>query len=242
METDSLSLNKKLSQKKIILGSFPTWTLTTPDKTKGETEEEKSAERRKNGDLPFYYGSSTNVFWNWYSAFVDDLVHPTDLIAIKNSLEKNKIGITNVITSAKRKEKSSFDYDLYDRTYNFNFFIYPRVEENLRILCTSKAVLNEMLFAKGFFEKHPSISKDIDETSNLRKCIINGINETHGEMNQPICQALKVNGGGTIECVSIPSPGSPFRGLQYFGKPKEMQSKLFLRSYLKNVFSWFISS
>ncbi len=242
METDSLSLNKKLSQKRIILGSFPTWTLTTADKSKGESGEGKLIERRKNGDLQFYYGSSKNVFWNWYSAFVDNSVQPSDLIAIKRSLEKNEIGITNIITSAKRKGKSSFDYDLSDRTYNFNFFKYPGINENLRILCTSKAVLNEMLLTNGFFEEHPSINKEAEGTAMLKNIILSGIDYTNEKINQPICQQLKLNSGGTIECVSIPSPGSPFRGLQYFGKPKEIDSKLFLRDYLRNVFTWLIGS
>lgn len=192
--------------------------------------------------MAFYYGSSKNVFWRWYSLFVDNSVQPTDLRAIEYSLKSKQIGITNIITSTKRRGKSSFDYDLYDRVYNLQFFQYPKVKDRLRILCTSKTVLNEMLLSKGFFDKHSSIRRNHERTLLLRNQITSGIEVIEENINQPICQSLDVKGAGLIECVSIPSPGSPFRGLQFFGKPKQMNSKTFLRDYLTNAFSWFNGS
>lgn len=238
MEIDPFH-NNHLSQNRIILGSFPTWSLTTTDTEKEESEKEKQIIRAKNGDLPYYYGSASNKFWSWYSIFFDNSVQPNDLLAIQKSLKSNKIGITNIIISAKRKDRSSFDYDLSKRVYNYRFFDYPKEGNILKVLCTSKTVLNEMLLSHKFFSTHTRLSICENATNLLKETLFSSEFIDLERLNQPLCHSINVEEGGKIECVSIPSPGSPFRGLNHFGKLKEMQSKEFIRKYLTNVFSWF---
>lgn len=238
MEFDPFSKNKKLKESKIILGSFPTWSITEEEEYYEKIDYLKKAERRRSGDLKFYYGTSTNVFWKWYSAFVDPNVQPTDIRAIQNSLEQRDIGITNIILKASRKGRSSFDYDLQERTYNDNFFNLPLKKECIKILCTSKAVLNEMLIPQ--LEKSSLkclINQDMDNA--LHELIYSSINAN--SIKNPICAEISLPGEGSIECVALPSPGSPFRGLEYFGKMETQKSKEFLRQYLKSTFSWFLS-
>lgn len=238
-ELDLASINKRLEQDKIILGSFPTWSLTKSDPIDENIEALKTRARAKNGDLDFYYGSAKNVFWSWYSAFCDPHVQPTDLIAIKESLKRNSIGITNIIARASRKGTSSFDYDLFDREYNHRFLKHPFSSFRMKILCTSKAVLNEMLLRKEFFEYYTSLEVQTQLSHELSERIYTHIDINPDGISQPTCQVLTNSRTQRIECVAIPSPGSPFRGLQYFGKPKEMSSKRFLGLYLRNVFDWF---
>ena len=82
-----------IKESKIILGSFPTWSITNPD------SDQKNSERKKNGDLPFYYGSSANRFWLWYQKYVDPQVSKENVESIQKSLEKRSIGITDMIIS-----------------------------------------------------------------------------------------------------------------------------------------------
>ncbi len=239
METDPLSIDRLVLDKKIILGSFPTWSITTPDPEKAESEKDKRYVRKTNGDLKFYYGSSKNVFWSWYSVFVDNSVQPADLNAIKHSLERNGIGITNIIVRASRKDRSSFDYDLTNREYNYGFFKYPKPDETLKILCTSKTVMNEMLLKSAFWKLYPELEVDPSLSAALQAEIYNGLHHKHEAITQSVCVVLKGQSGERIECASIPSPGSPYRGLSFFGKTKTMGSNEFLRQFLGNVFSWF---
>ena len=115
-----LDLSKlPLSESKIILGSFPTWTLTEPDPERIDGTYEKELERKRNGDMPFFYGSSSNRFWSWYKIHVDENILLESIISIQNSLKKNRIGITDMIISCERKNKSALDKHLINRTYNY---------------------------------------------------------------------------------------------------------------------------
>ena len=68
MEYDKLLINQKpIVFSKIILGSFPTWALTSPDKDKGETSYQKNKKLKENGDVPYFYGQKATLFWSWYS-------------------------------------------------------------------------------------------------------------------------------------------------------------------------------
>ena len=240
MEKDPLLRGfKPLSNPRIILGSFPTWTLTTPDKSKGETSYQKRRQREQNGDFPFFYGSARNLFWEWFQKYVDSTLDPKDIVSIKAALEQHDIGITNLIRAAVRKGRSSFDYDLSQRTYNYMFFKKP--ENNIKILCTSKTVLNEMLLKKGFFDIYQRLglhynTAEISTQQSLLYSI--GANTV---LRQPIYRCLKTKQGHSIECLAIPSPGSPFRGLAYFGQKKGQPTKEFLEAYLRMAFNWFIS-
>jgi predicted ATP-binding protein involved in virulence len=130
---------------KIILGSFPPWSLTEPDFEKFETLTQKEFERINNRDFPFFYGSYVNRFWNWYQKFIDEAISKEDIDSIQKSLKEKSIGITDVIISCTRKDRSALDKHLTNRTYNHQFFKYPKKGETIKILCTSKGVMNEML-------------------------------------------------------------------------------------------------
>ena len=240
MEFDPLLKSfKPLRQPRIILGSFPTWTLTTPDITKGETEELKLKQRKENGDFPFFYGSSRNLFWSWYKEHAAIEIDVKNVGSIRKALKANNIGLTNIISSAKRKGVSSFDYDLTNRMYNYSFLAKPKGD--IKILCTSKAVLNEMLLKKGFFaaNKHLELVYDKDKESAFQEEFINRIGGA-GPIKKPIYRCLVLKKGYRIKCLAIPSPGSPFRGLAYFGHKKGTPTKAFLKSYLREAFGWFL--
>lgn len=232
--------DSKLSELKIILGSFPTWTLTPPDPVQKETLEEKEYHRNKNKDVSFFYGSSGNMFWIWYKNFVDPKVSKADIKSIQNSLKKNKIGLTDVILQCNRKNRSSFDTDLTNRLYNHAFFNYPNKSKRIKILCTSKGVMNEMLLSKTFFSKHERLKININKSISHQSKIISKIGGDPNKIRKPFYHFIDCEKGGFIECLAIPSPGSPYRGLNAFGL-NNPDSDQYLNDYLKEAFLWFKS-
>jgi hypothetical protein len=232
--------DSKLSESKIILGSFPTWTLTPPDPLQKETLEEKEYYRNKNKDISFFYGSSGNMFWVWYKNLVDSKVSKADIKGIQNSLKKNKIGLTDVILQCNRKNRSSFDTDLTNRLYNHTFFNYPPKFQKLKILCTSKGVMNEMLLNKTFFSKHDRLKINVSKSTIHQSKIISTIGGDLDKIKKPFYQFIDCEKGGSIECLAIPSPGSPYRGLNAFGL-NSADSEQYLKDYIKKAFLWFRS-
>lgn len=229
--------NLKVNQLKVILGSFPVWSLTH-DETNGNYNKTTHGENTKIGEFPYFYGSSINRFWHWYQKHIDCSIMLLDLVSIKDSLEKNKIGITDVILSCTRNGKSSLDKDLSQRTYNHDFLLYPRPGEILKILCTSKGVLNEMLLCKKFFQLHQQITYDPIGSMSFQTSFIQEIDGNYNILKKPVFVQLNVEQGGIIQCLATPSPGSPFRRLTDFGiKTQDLNN--YLESYLINAFKWF---
>ena len=226
-----------LKQSKIIVGSFPTWSLS--DSFNKSISKEKEIARIKNNEVPFFFGSSTNQFWNWYNKYVDNEVIKKDIKSIKNSLKTNEVGITDLIISCKRKGKSSLDKHLTKRNYNHSFFQPPEKGETIKILCTSKGVMNEMLLNKKFFKIHPELQINLNKSQDFQNTIIRKTNGNSKFVKNPFCSLIETEFGGIIECVSIPSPGSPYRRLIDFGFDSK-DSKEFLDKYLKVVFDWLI--
>ncbi|OGS74393.1 MAG: hypothetical protein A3F91_02435 [Flavobacteria bacterium RIFCSPLOWO2_12_FULL_35_11] len=222
-----------LKESKIILGSFPTWSLSNSD-----LNEDKKAIQMKNGDVPFFFGSSVNRFWDWYYKYVDNLIIIEDANSIQKSLKANSIGITDLIISCDRKDKSSLDKHLTKRTYNHNFFEDPKQGENIKLLCTSKGVMNEMLLNKKFFKIHPKLKIDIEKSVIFQKQMIQKIDGNLNLVKNPFYRSIKSESGGNIECISIPSPGSPYRRLVDFGFNSK-NAETFLDDYLKVAFEWF---
>ncbi len=226
-----------LKQSKIILGSFPTWSLTHSKNI--ETNNEKRIIRLKNGDVQYFYGSSSNQFWHWYKKYVAPNLKYLDIESIESSLDQNKIGITDVIYNCKRNGKSALDKHLTKRIYNHEFFVYPRQYEKLKILCTSKGVLNEMLLNNKFFKTHQTLKYDNQKSEDFQSHLLRKFDGNFNLIKKPFLKVINTNSGGIIECVSIPSPGSPYRRLNDFGFDSK-DSKLFLDNYLKVVFEWLI--
>lgn len=230
--------NLKINHAKIILGSFPIWSLTKHTDEAGNLIDTAFGAEGNTGEFPFFYGSSSNLLWKWYREYLDPEIVLLDVESIQHSLTKNKIGITDVILSCKRKGKSALDKDLFQRVYNYHFFNYPKVGEVLKILCTSKGVMNEMLLSKTFFMQHERVSLNPETSLSFQNEFIEKINGYHGVIKKPIFIELNVNGGGIIQCLSTPSPGSPYRRLIDFGYIDNIDLNQYLNKYLSEVFAW----
>jgi len=227
-----------LQEKKIILGSFPVWSLTISDNNCKTIELEKQAERVKRGDIEFFYGSSSNKFWEWYKLFLDEKVLINDVKSINTSLVSNQFGITDLIISCNRKGKSALDKHLYDRTYNYEFFRYPLENEIVKILCTSKGLMNDMLLKKSFFKIHTNLSFDLKSSHDFQSMFLSKIPSSNRSIKKPFFVRLMCSSGGHIECLAIPSPGSPFRRLVDFGLDNQ-KGEDFLHNFLDLAFQWF---
>ena len=227
-----------LSEKKIILGSFPTWTLSDSHNGNIDENNNKKVEREAKGDFDFYFGSSTNCFWDWYCNFVDSKIDRKDQNSISSSLKMNLIGITDMIISCERKGKSSLDKHLKNRQYNYGFFNYPQVGETIKILCTSKGLMNEMLLSRKFLSIHSELKECYIQSNRLQNEMLNKFKGDKLKIKNPLVRVFYLEKGGLIECVAIPSPGSPYRRLCDFGLNK-LSPKEFLNSYLESVFGWF---
>lgn len=230
--------NLKLDHSRIILGSFPIWSLTKHSNDKGELVDldRESAE----GEFPFFYGSSSNLLWQWYRKHIDPEIELQNVDSIVRSLIKNKIGITDMILSCKRKGKSALDKDLSQRVYNHHFFSYPRTGETLKILCTSKGVMNDMLLNKSFFLQHDRVTFNLEASLAFQRKFVRKINGRYDLLKKPIFTELNIKDGGTIQCLSTPSPGSPYRRLIDFGYKGDVDLNQYLNKYLTEVFLWLI--
>lgn len=231
--------NLKINKNRIVLGSFPTWSLSDITNVSADIISEKIANRNRRGEFPYYYGSSTNLFWKWYKSFVDLEIESDNIQSIVASLERNKIGITDVIKSCERKGKSALDHHLTNRSYNLNFFEYPSSGNCLKILCTSKGVLNQMFLTKSFFNIHENLNRDKIRSDHFQLKFLEAIDGDSQLVKTPIFHSLDVTGGGTIECLAIPSPGSPFRGLINFGL-HSLDLQAYLNAYIKSAFNWLV--
>ncbi|MDX1653506.1 MAG: hypothetical protein R3277_13490 [Brumimicrobium sp.] len=222
-----------LTNPRIILGSFPTWTVALPDSTA------KKIKRTQNNDLLFFYGSSRNQLWKWYKNYVDKRVEIDQIDSIKSSLRDNNIGLSDMILSCERKNKSAADSDLTCRVYNDHFFLLPKKGETLKILCTSKGVLNTMLLRPEFFSIHSNIELNQKHSDELQEIWLKEINGDAGLINKPFLRVLQVKNGGVLHCIALPSPGSPYRGLKHFGFYSG-DPKKYLDEYLKKAFTLFL--
>lgn len=234
------SSNLIIQKSKIILGSFPTWALSGPDFEKQESVKVKELERKKNEELKYFYGSSINRFWGWYENYIDHHISKDDIISIQNSLNENAIGITDVILSCSRKGKSALDKNLTNRIYNHQFFKYPKQGHSIKIICTSKGVMNEMLLSRKFFKLHPRLKINSNKSNFYQIQLLNKIKGDIEVIRNPFYQLIEIESGGSIECISLPSPGSPYRRLIDFGFNSN-DADAYLNNYLRYAFDWFNS-
>lgn len=227
-------LNPLVKESKIILGSFPTWCLTKPDNN------QKKAERIKNGDISFFYGSSVNRFWFWYQKNLDQSISKANITSIQKSLNEQSIAITDVIISCTRKDRSALDKHLTNRTYNYQFFEYPKKGKTIKIICTSKGVMNEMLLSSTFFKLHPRLKINPIKSNTFQNQLIKKVKGDSNLIRNPFYHLIEVESGGIIECIALPSPGSPYRRLIDFGFNSN-DADIYLNSYLRYVFDWFVA-
>lgn len=219
---------------RIIIGSFPPLAnVNIIDGSKLVLNELKY-----DNAIPFFFGSKKNQFWNWYKIFFDASIDSNDVQSIKKSLNSNLLGITDLILSCERKGNSGLDKNLFNKVYNHNFFNYPSAGMKLKLLCTSKGLMNDMLLNNAFFFLHPLLKINSQKSQIFQESFLRSINAEITILKNPICIVIEVEMGGIIECLCLPSPGSPFRKLSDFGLNNE-STKAYLDSYLKGAFSWF---
>lgn len=222
---------------KIILGSFPIWSLTKHELDRNDQSHFVSSRIKKNGEFPFFYGSTVNRFWSWYQTYIDGDIELLNKDSILSSLKTNQIGITDAILSCTRRGQSALDKDLSKRFYNHQFFTYPQPGDITKILCTSKGVMNEMLLNKCFFQHHHRLQLDIAAACQFQNQFVKSIMGDPQFITKPIFTQIAVQDGGIIQCLALPSPGSPYRRLIDFGLHK-VEAQEYLDHYLKNAFAW----
>ncbi len=98
--------------------------------------------------------------------------------------------------------------------------------------------INSQIFQ--FKKTHSKITIDIKESQRLEAEILSTVAADSKLIRTPITRILRVEDGGVIECVAIPSPGSPYRNLIDFGYNGN-NSHLFIEEYLASTFNWLMS-
>jgi G:T/U-mismatch repair DNA glycosylase len=204
-----LHLGEIPNASRLILGSFPVYSITLPDNV------EKQKIRKSDGTVQFFYGSCRSSFWGLYHLYIDSGLHipitPKDALL---SLVKNQIAMSDMTIECEREGKSALDKDLKKRTYNIEMINQFLDSGVMKILCTSKGVM-EM-----FHEKVANKSKEFiyqeSESSKWQAEIIIKLNGNAKQIKKLICRQY-IYKGKTVRLISIPSPGSPQRQLKQFG-------------------------
>lgn len=208
---------------RIVLGSFPPYKFTR--KSEAESIEQEIRSRH-------FYGNKVNQFWKWYREFVDPALDPGDIEGRNESLGRYDIDVADVIYSCDRKGQSASDNDLSNRCYHLDFLDFSR-NNVVRLLCTSKGVMNEMFFGRHFQKAYPDFSEDKSASAELAQQI------AHAVPGSPVARVFRSSTGKSIEAVALPSPGSPYRSLKSFGFAGG-DAKAFLHGYLAACFNWFL--
>lgn len=225
-----------LNEKRIILGSFPPWHLTPSKNDKEKREKVEIIEHNRDGN--FYFGTSHNLFWDWYKEKMDSTIEKQNISTIKKSLKNKSIGITDLIIKCERVGRSALDKNLKKREYHHVFFITPKKGEVLKILCTSKGLMNEMLLNKQFFKTYKSAKINFSKSQKFQSKLVSQLSGNLDLISSPIFLQVDFENGGEVHCLSIPSPGSPFRKLSQFGFESNNRNE-YLNNYLELSFKWF---
>lgn len=194
---------------KLILGSFPVYSITLPD------SEEKNRIRKSDGSIQFFYGSCHSSFWGLYHLNIDNKLHipitPKDAI---KSLTENKISISDIIFQCNRNGRSASDSDLTKRVYNVKMIKEFLNNGITKILCTSKVVMD--MFHDQIAKKSEEFVFQEDESYKWQTEVMSKMKGSELQIKKLICRQY-VYKGNTIRLISIPSPGSPQRQLKQFG-------------------------
>lgn len=215
---------------KMIIGTFPIYTLTSPETA------HKAAVRIANGDVNIFYGSHRSQFRSWYQTYVDPAVDIFDPNSLWTSWANNGIAISDVIVSAFRNGGAN-DNGLTVTGWNLGLanIIADRIN---KIICTSKSQNGSM----GWLIQHILIPHGfvLDPVASTQ--LHNNILEQIEGADPPRNSTAKVFrlGNKRVEIIAIPSPGSPFRQLRYYGYDKNIHTNTeYLNQYLSIVFEWF---
>ncbi len=228
-----LNLGENIKGKRMIVGTFPVYSITYP-----QTELKKTMLKER-GDRPFFYGSRSSSWWNWYQQYVDGNTDIQNVDSIINSLDSNGIAISDVIKYCYRKEYSFQDTDLHSITWNMD--LSKRISSGIeKIICTSKSEQGAMGWLRKEILSRSGFSFSESKTKELHTAILSAIPGSNGEI-RPIANVFEKN-SRLIRVVAVPSPGSPFRRLNDFGRvPVIHKSDYYLNAYLNSVFDWVLS-
>lgn len=120
---------------KMIIGNFPIGKFSNPERF----------HEVKDGDIPFYYGGSTNRLWSLIGLCFD--LKLDNKKKIQDFLSEHKIGVADILLSCRRVNGSALDSALYDKTYNKGLAGLIEKKGIVELIFTSKHVHQE-------FKKH----------------------------------------------------------------------------------------
>ena len=224
-----LEFGKVPNATKLILGSFPVYSITLPD------SEDKQRIRKSDGTVPFFYGSCHSSFWGLYHLYIDNgLQIPIKSELAIQSLTNNDISISDIISSCERNGKSALDKDLIKRVYNFEMLNEYLESGVTKILCTSKGVME--MFHDHIVKKSKTIIYLEAESRKWQSQIISKLRGDESQIKKLICRQYLFK-GKTIRLISIPSPGSPQRQLKQFGFYGD-DWRTYADNYFEFSFNW----
>ena len=224
-----LEFGKVPNATKLILGSFPVYSITLPD------SEDKQRIRKSDGTVQFFYGSCHSSFWGLYHLYIDNgLQIPIKPELAIQSLENNHISISDLISECKRNGKSALDKDLTKCVYNIEMLNEYLESGVTKILCTSKGVME--MFHVHIVKKSKTIIYQESESKKWQSQFISDINGDESQIKKLICKQYTFK-GKSIRLISIPSPGSPQRQLKQFGF-KGDDWRTYADKYFEFSFKW----
>lgn len=224
-----LELGKVPNATKLILGSFPVYSITLPD------SEDKQRIRKSDGTVQFFYGSCHSSFWGLYHLYIDNgLQIPIKPELAIQSLENNNISISDLISECKRNGKSALDKDLTKCVYNIEMLNEYLESGVTKILCTSKGVME--MFHVHIVKKSKTIIYQESESKKWQSQFISHINGDESQIKKLICKQYTFK-GKSIRLISIPSPGSPQRQLKQYGF-KGDDWRTYADKYFEFSFKW----
>jgi hypothetical protein len=224
-----LEFGKVPNATKLILGSFPVYSITLPD------SEDKQRIRKSDGTVQFFYGSCHSSFWGLYHLYIDNgLQIPIKPELAVESLENNNISISDLISECKRNGKSASDKDLTKCVYNIEMLNEYLESGVTKILCTSKRVME--MFHVHIVKKSKTIIYQESESKKWQSQFISDINGDESQIKKLICKQYTFK-GKSIRLISIPSPGSPQRQLKQYGF-KGDDWRTYADKYFEFSFKW----
>lgn len=111
----------------LIIGTFPIRKFTA-----------RLMSEIKPHEIDFHYGGEGNQLWKLLGASFE--LELTSKEAIQSFLEKQKLGVGDLIRSCRRKNQSSLDKDLYDIEWNTNLIELIQKHEIKNLYFTGKGV------------------------------------------------------------------------------------------------------
>ncbi|MBZ5857570.1 uracil-DNA glycosylase family protein [Flavihumibacter profundi] len=236
MPVDELELHpfldsgESITGHRMIVGTFPVYSITLPETN------HKQALVKSRGDMPFFYGSRSNNWWDWYKEYIDSGVETRMAESLLSSLKRNGIAISDVISSCKRIDESFMDNRLRDITWNTN--LSKRIERGIeRILCTGKSDQGAMGWLRKRILMPNGFSFEYDRSKELHNQILQEIPGSNRNIN--LIANVLVKNGKSVEIIALPSPGSPERRVNDFGRVEHLTTE-YLRKYLSVSFNWFM--